>query len=163
MTLKPCIACGEPTAGSRCPEHQLADTRPQGHVHTNPARWKNLSKRLRKNSPFCETCGAVEQLQLDHVIPYSVSPELGYAEENLRVWCKTCNGRRRNRYTLDEATLVLTRLHATYRRRPTRQGRERIAAAQRAAADLGGHPKRVDSPPDGKAQRAMKRGADAVR
>lgn len=148
---KPCLTCGEPSAGSRCAEHQLADTRPRDHVHTNPARWKNLSKRLRKNSPFCESCGAVEQLQLDHVIPYSVSPDLGYAEENLRVWCKTCNGRRQDDYTLDEAAAVLMRLRATYRRRPTRQGRERIAAAERAIHDQARHPEQADSPPGGKA------------
>jgi len=156
VTLKPCLQCGEPTDQSRCPDHRLKD-RPlaKGHAHTNPARWKRLSKRLRNNAPFCEHCGAVDQLQLDHIIPLSAAPELTYADENCRVLCKTCNGRRQDRYTIDEAQHVLQRLQTTYRRRPTRQGRERIAAAQKAIYDQGGHPEQATSPPDGKAQRAM--------
>lgn len=152
---KPCIICGEPGSQSRCPDHRLADTRPNGHVHTNPARWKNLSKRLRKDSPFCETCGAVEQLQLDHIIPLSAAPELTYTAENCRVLCKTCNGRRQANWTTTEALAVLDRLQATYRRRPTRHGREHIAAAERAIADQGGSPEPAASPPEGKAQRAL--------
>ena len=151
MISKPCLVCGEPTPRSRCPDHQLKDT-PRSHVaYANNAKWKNLSKRLRKASPFCETCGSGDRLTVDHVIPESVAPELAYCEENLRVLCHTDNSIRQNTYTADEAQHVLNRLVAAYRRRPTRAGRERIAAAERALCDQGGGPKRVDAPTDGKA------------
>lgn len=156
MTLhRPCLVCGEPTRASRCPEHQLKDT-PRSHVaYANNARWKSLSKRIRKASPFCEQCGSGDQLQVDHIIPESVAPELAYAEENLRVLCALDNNRRQANYTPDEAQHVLNRLVAAYRRRPTRKGRDRIAAAERALQSLGGDPKPQVRPTAGKAQGAM--------
>jgi len=124
-------------------------------AYANNARWKNTSKRLRKASPFCEQCGAVEMLTVDHIIPESVAPELAYAEENLRVLCHADNSSRQDRYTTDEAHGVLTRLQAAYNRRPTRKGRDRIAAAQRAIQDQGEGTQRVGLPTAGKAQGAM--------
>lgn len=55
MTAKPCIDCGEPTAGTRCAQHRGYDR-----------RWRVLSERARKLQPFCADCGAVEDLQTDH-------------------------------------------------------------------------------------------------
>lgn len=148
MIARPCITCGEVIAtGTHCAECRPARNDPRrSHVaaHNGP-RWKNLSKRLRRRSPFCEICGDVERLQLDHVIPASVCEELTYVEANLRVLCTSCNGRRQNRYTHDEAQQVLARLHADYRRHPTRAGRERIAATETALATRG---EGVDGPKD---------------
>lgn len=140
--MRPCLDCGEPTDGPRCPEHTTTDTRvrDKAHVHTNTARWKALSKRLRKLSPFCELCGAIEQLSVDHILPVSEAPELAYAEENCRIACLTCNGRRGNHFTPEEAHAVLKRLQTTYERHPTKTGRERINVAQRAAQTRGGTP-----------------------
>ena len=150
MTLRPCLTCGTPSTGPRCPEH-TTDTkhRPKGHVHTNTTRWKNLSKRLRKLSPFCELCGAREQLSVDHILPVSEAPELVYAEDNLRVGCLSCNGKRGNRFTHDEAHAVLKRLESTYTRRPTAKGRERVNVAQRLAQTRGGTPSDQDPRPGG--------------
>lgn len=55
--------------------------------------------------------------------------------------CALDNNRRQNTYTHDEAQHVLDRLTAAYNRRPTRKGRERIAAAERAC-DQGDTPNR---------------------
>ena len=46
---------GQPTAGTRCPEHRGYDR-----------RWRVLSERARKLQPWCSDCGATEDLQADH-------------------------------------------------------------------------------------------------
>jgi 5-methylcytosine-specific restriction endonuclease McrA len=53
-----------------------------------------LSQRLRKQSPFCELCGATADLTLGHIIPVSEAPELAYEICNLRVECRPCGSRR---------------------------------------------------------------------
>ncbi len=159
MIARPCTGCGAVIAtGSRCPDCRpgRADAPPRSHVaYANNARWKNHSKRLRRTSPFCECCGAVEALTVDHIIPESVAPELAYCDENCRVLCKPCNSRRQHHYTHEEARSVLARLQVAYRRRPTRAGRDRIGVAERAIQDLGGGPQPVDAPTAGKARSAL--------
>lgn len=65
MTLTPCLDCGEPADGSRCPEHttQAKGTATQRGYD---AAWDRLSKRARKLQPFCTDCGTTEGLQADH-------------------------------------------------------------------------------------------------
>lgn len=55
MTAKPCLDCGQPTAGTRCPEHRGYDR-----------RWRVLSERARKLQSWCSDCGSTEDLQTDH-------------------------------------------------------------------------------------------------
>lgn len=152
MIARPCATCGDLIPSSaRCTTCRPTTPKPPGHVHRNDARWKNLSKKIRRASPFCEWCGAVDGLQADHIIPQSVAPELAYAEPNIRVLCATCNNRRQNTYTTTEAETVLKRLVSAYNRRPTRSGRERITVAENAIRDQGGHPQPEEDPPAGKA------------
>ena len=134
MTLRPCLTCGTPATGPRCPDHTV--DRARDHIASfNLGRWKALSKRLRRLSPFCEQCAATVNLTVDHVLPVSQFPELTYAVENCRVLCKVCNGKRGNKFTANEAQDVLDRLQATYRRRPTAAGRHRVSVALRARGD----------------------------
>lgn len=156
MTLKPCIGCGTPTRGSRCDDCKPKDTRTdRTHVAwRNDTRWKNLSKRLRKASPFCEWCGTDDQLSVDHILPDADYPQLAYAVENCRVLCKRCNGKRGNNFTDAEAQHVIDRLADTYRRRPTADGRARLDAA-RTALTRGDAPPRPPRRPAGKARGAM--------
>lgn len=154
MTAKPCIECGTPSSGSRCADCRPTRSQqlPRSHVaYANNGRWKRLSQRLRKQQPWCTWCGITTRLQTDHVIPESVAAELSYCEENLRVLCATCNNQRQATYTAEEAQHVLTRLQDSHRRRPTKSGRERIAAAQRALSDLGDNPPDQARPKAGKA------------
>lgn len=159
MIARPCAGCGDVIAsGSRCPDCRptRADTPPRTHVaYANLARWKRLSQKLRKAQPWCTWCGITTHLQVDHIIPDSVAPELAYAEENLRVLDAVCNNQRQANYTRQEAQHVLTRLEASYRRRPTATGRHRIQVARRALTDLGGCPSGSAAPTAGKAQGAM--------
>lgn len=159
MIARPCAGCGDIIAtGSRCPDCRptRADTPPRTHVaYANLSRWKRLSQKLRKHQPWCTWCGNAEHLQVDHIIPESIAPELAYAEENLRVLDAVCNNQRQATYTHAEAQHVLTRLQDSYRRRPTATGRHRVEVAQRALHDLGGCPSRTHAPTAGKAQGAM--------
>ncbi|WP_304117261.1 HNH endonuclease [Mycolicibacterium bacteremicum] len=140
MTLRPCIDCGEPSAGTRCDEHQPTDTRLRralGQAAYDPV-WRALSQRARKAQPWCDDCGTDRDLTTDHVIPKTIAPELVHAPENLAVRCRPCNASRgATGWTIAEAHAVLARLTATYRRRPTRLLRERINAAQRAIQTRG--------------------------
>lgn len=93
--LKPCIACGEPTDQSRCPDHRLAEPRTQ-EERGYGWRWDELSRRARRLQNFCTDCGATEGLQADH------SPEAWrrrYAGKPIRlkdidVVCGPCNVKR---------------------------------------------------------------------
>ncbi|WP_099025622.1 HNH endonuclease [Mycolicibacterium palauense] len=107
---RPCLGCGYLIDhGSRC-----NDCRPKRTVKPGTKgrtatdwRWRKLSQKLRRLSPFCEKCLATTDLTVDHVIPPSERPDLTYDELNLRVWCRSCNGSRSNRVTDQERQQVL--------------------------------------------------------
>ena len=116
MITKPCLACGEPTEGSRCPDCRPPGAADRTHPALKTARWQRISRRLRKASPFCQACGATTNLHVDHIIPLGEDDSLAYELLNLRVLCRDCNlGRRRNT-TDDERQAV----HAAIRRRRRR-------------------------------------------
>lgn len=142
MSLKPCLDCGTPADGPRCDEHTVDKRapKPKSHVHANRGQWKALSAKARRQQPWCSRCHTGSDLTADHIIPFSTCPELAHAIENLDVLCRSCNGKRGNRFTPEEARAVLTRLQGNYNRRPTKQGRERIDAAQRAIQTWGEAP-----------------------
>ncbi|MBF6330261.1 HNH endonuclease [Nocardia transvalensis] len=96
MILRPCLDCGEPSTTARCPEHALRDdrVRDHDHVHWNGGRWKRLSARLRRVQPWCSSCGATDELTVDHIAPVSTRPDLAYELRNLQVLCRRCNGRK---------------------------------------------------------------------
>lgn len=66
MTLSPCLSCGQPANGSRCPEHTL-DAKGSTTDRGYDSQWDRLSKRARRLQPFCTDCGSTEDLQLDHL------------------------------------------------------------------------------------------------
>lgn len=133
--MRPCIDCGQPSPQSRCPDHRR---RKDNRRRTGPGEaaydpvWRRLSAAARRASPFCESCGSVESLTVDHVVPKSVCPELVHSLENCRVLCRTCNSRRGVKFAAEEVQAVIDRLTTAYNRQPTRGGRERINAARRA-------------------------------
>lgn len=69
MTLRPCLTCGTPSDDSRCPEHRAERERTvKGTARERgySSSWDRLSRRARKLQPFCEVCGAPDDLQADH-------------------------------------------------------------------------------------------------
>ena len=133
--MKPCIECGTPSPESRCDEHQLKDTRDK-RERGYDWHWDQLSRRARRLQPFCTDCGRTDNLQLDHLPSAWERKAKGLRIRlgvDAEVVCGPCNVDR---------------------------GSARPGSAR---ADQGGHPEPTRSRPVGKAQRAMKRGADAVR
>lgn len=92
MTLRPCLDCGEPTEGPRCPEHTL-DTKPDATARGYDAAWKRLSKRARRLQPFCSQCGSTEDLQTDHTPEAWARKAAGKSIRllDVRVLCGPCN------------------------------------------------------------------------
>lgn len=153
MTLRPCLTCGTPSDGPRCTNCRPTDTRirkDKGQAAYDPV-WRKLSIKARTMQPWCQDCGATADLTADHVLPKSEFPELVHAIENIAIRCRSCNSRRgATAFTTTEAHEVLTRLQATYKRRPTKSGRLRVQAAQRAALTWGDAPHGQPSTPGGK-------------
>lgn len=142
MIARPCLVCGEVTDQSRCPEHRPKDLRRhrgRGHTNDDP-RMRRLSRRLRRDSPFCEWCGSTTDLTVDHIVPKSEVPALTYNVANLRVLCRDCNSRRGTNVTDDERNAVYAAVEAR---------RERLTATRAVA------PSDTADPPDGKPHQAL--------
>ena len=118
--MLPCLGCGTPTEGSRCADCRLPSTRPQlsRKERHRTAAWDRLSRRLRPQSPFCESpgCTATTDLTVDHIIPIDEAPELAFEPLNCRVLCRSCNSRRRNTCTDAERQAVHAAIAARKRR-----------------------------------------------
>ena len=98
MTSSSCLECGELSDGPRCDEHKLTQKpRKRTKFRSNPTRWKKLSARLRRMQPWCSSCGASDDLTVDHIIPYSERPDLAYDITNLDVLCRRCNSAKSTR------------------------------------------------------------------
>lgn len=92
MTLRPCLDCGEPATGPRCPEHTL-DHKPTAHARGYDAAWTRLSKRARRLQPFCADCGSTEDLQTDHTPEAWARKAAGkpIRLQDVQVLCGPCN------------------------------------------------------------------------
>lgn len=80
--MRPCLDCGAPTKGTRCPAHEAARQRARNQARTQYAgTWRTQSRRARKAQPWCSICGTPYDLTLDH--------------EHGQVECRVCNSRHR--------------------------------------------------------------------
>lgn len=97
MTLSPCIVCGTPADGTRCPDH----TNPYSPKAPTTARgydwaWQQLSRRARRMQPFCEDCSTTDDLTTDHTPEAWKRKAAGKAVrlQDVAVTCRGCNARR---------------------------------------------------------------------
>lgn len=92
MTLTACLDCGEACTGPRCPEHTL-DPKPDAATRGYDAAWKQLSKRARRLQPWCDNCGATEDLQADHSAEAWARKAAGKSIrlQDVQVLCGPCN------------------------------------------------------------------------
>ncbi|UUO03631.1 hypothetical protein M4D79_12115 [Mycolicibacterium novocastrense] len=92
MTLRPCLDCGQPATGPRCPEHTI-DTKPTAHQRGYDIAWQRLSKRARRLQPFCTDCGSTEDLQCDHLPSAWARKAAGKSIrlQDVEVVCRACN------------------------------------------------------------------------
>jgi 5-methylcytosine-specific restriction endonuclease McrA len=88
--LKLCVICGEPTAASRCNDHQLPrrpintptlSTTQRGYGHA----WQQLAKRARSIQQWCNQCGTTEDLTTDHLVWPARTLK------DVQVLCRHCN------------------------------------------------------------------------
>lgn len=96
MTLRPCIACGEPTERARCTDCALPSTRPSMTELGYDWHWRKLSARARRIQPWCSDCGTTEDLTTDHTPEAWRRKEQGLPIrlEDVDVTCRSCNSRR---------------------------------------------------------------------
>lgn len=95
--MRPCLRCGAPSEGARCPEH----TQPRRHALSATRRgydtaWAKLSKRARRLQPFCTDCGTTTDLTADHTEEAWARRERGLPIRltDVTVVCRSCNSRR---------------------------------------------------------------------
>ncbi len=81
MAMKPCITCGQPSTGSRCPRHTIRN----GSTRS----WRQLRATILFDDAYtCQICGAGAE-DVDHNIPLGD----GGTDDplNLRSLCATCH------------------------------------------------------------------------
>lgn len=110
MTLRPCLACGEPTDTSRCPEHRLPDRKTSARARGYDAAWDALSKRARRLQPWCIDCGSREDLQTDHTPEAWARHDAGLPIrlQDVEVCCGPCNRARGAGRTRGDAPIGAT-------------------------------------------------------
>lgn len=95
--LRPCIDCGKPGDGPRCPQHApAASGKPSARARGYDAAHDRLSRRARRLQPCCADCGRPDDLQLHH------KPEAWQRKaagkiirlQDVEVLCGDCNRRR---------------------------------------------------------------------
>lgn len=102
--LKPCLSCGEPSEGTRCPDcaaetrraeppsKRSKSARARGYDH----RWTLVSARARRVQPWCTDCGSTHRLTADHTPTAWARYEAGLPirVRDVDVVCLACNGAR---------------------------------------------------------------------
>ena len=52
---------------------------------------RTWASRAKRKTPYCEDCGAVEELHAHHIKPKCIYPDLALVEDNVKVLCKACH------------------------------------------------------------------------
>jgi len=81
MTLRPCITCGTPSRGSRCPAHKIRN----GSTRS----WRSIRAGiLARDQHRCQLCGQ-PAAEVDHITPLAYGGSDHPA--NLRSLCHDCH------------------------------------------------------------------------
>lgn len=78
-------------------DHKLKNfNRPSPRESGYDYKWRKLSERARRISPFCEDCGATDDLTADHSVEAWRRKEQGKAIrlKDISVVCRRCNSER---------------------------------------------------------------------
>jgi hypothetical protein len=68
--------------------------------HTTSSRYIRQKTKLKvvdRDGLFCNHCGSEENLEFDHIIPFSMGGESDTA--NIQILCRSCNRSKGNRYS----------------------------------------------------------------
>jgi 5-methylcytosine-specific restriction protein A len=81
MALKPCISCGTPSRGSRCPTHEIRNG--------STRQWRSTRAAILARDHWqCQICGHRAE-HVDHILPLAHGGT--DAPSNLRATCTGCN------------------------------------------------------------------------
>lgn len=95
--MRPCLTCGEATPRTRCPQHESELNIALGSSHQRGygSRWRRLSERKRRVTPFCELhlpgCQLVA-VDVDHRIPIRAGGRSTWA--NAQSTCRPCHAQK---------------------------------------------------------------------
>jgi hypothetical protein len=84
---------------------------PTGEVGSSyvavPVRRAQRVRILARDGHRCAECDATEKLSIDHIVPRSLGGDS--SDKNLRVLCKSCNSKKRNRLQADAVASSVSR------------------------------------------------------
>ena len=103
------------------------------------SRWPALERRTKKSVGACEACGSKKGLQLHHVQPYHLRPDLELEPSNLMVFCMAVLGWECHLYLAHAGSFrgynASIRVDAIdFRTASTRQRNQILARAKKARA-----------------------------
>lgn len=61
------------------------------YANYNNPEWRKLSKQYLIEVGHCEKCGSTDNLQVHHIIPVRLAPQLFLERANWQVLCRTCH------------------------------------------------------------------------
>src|SRR5574343_540809 len=104
--LRPCLDCGEPAQGSRCPTHARMARAPLDRATHNRAydtpAWRRtrraiLARWVRAHGYWCpgwaRDAHPARDLTVDHTVALASGGGM-FDPDNLGVLCRSCNGRK---------------------------------------------------------------------
>lgn len=97
MTLRPCIACGEPSERTRCDQHAItAPPKTTATARGYDTQWRTLSEQARRLQPWCSECGTTLDLTADHSEEawQRKAAGKGIRLVDIDVLCRSCNARK---------------------------------------------------------------------
>lgn len=86
---RPCLVCGVPSPGARCPRHQrpTASRWPDDHGAYDYA-WTKLRNAHKAEHPNCQYPGCSNRMdEVDHIVPVRVDPSRRLDRTNLVSLC----------------------------------------------------------------------------
>lgn len=135
MAPRPCLVCGTPADGPRCPAHQLRkpasrapgyDRRHRAITEQTIARWVAQQGWICPGWRRPEHPVAPGGLEGDHIIPRAVWPDLAYDPTGFIPLCRVCNASKGAR--IPDAALLDRWLRQAGAPVPSRMVREALHA-----------------------------------
>jgi 5-methylcytosine-specific restriction endonuclease McrA len=94
VSLRPCLVCGTPSHGPRCPAHTIGGFARFDRSRQNAYRgtWPAIRKQVLEEEPICRICRAAPSVEADDILPVRLGGQSTRA--NARGVCRRCNLRR---------------------------------------------------------------------
>lgn len=99
MPMKPRVL----GAKAKAPRQRAPDLRPNSGVRGYTKGWRQLRAQVLREEPLCRLClkgSAIVRprvepaVEVDHIIPVTLAPELRLTRSNLSPICKSCHRRK---------------------------------------------------------------------